>query len=144
MSRRQTRHAAQAGTTLVELLVSITIIGLSLALIVGTFSTGLIDSALSKRNVAVEAVTQYELAKIRSASFTSTQSYSDCFAIVNTASPLAASGYQGTCPAGFDLRADVSYQPYSATVQDWTIVVNTMPAAARVGSPLSVYKADHQ
>ena len=37
---------------------------LALVLIVGTFSTGLLDASLAKRNTAVGAVAQYELGRI--------------------------------------------------------------------------------
>ena len=52
------RRKAQAGATLVEVLVAVVIMGLALTLIVGTFSTGLLDSAISKRNTAALGVVQ--------------------------------------------------------------------------------------
>jgi type II secretory pathway pseudopilin PulG len=137
------RRRAQAGTTLVELLVSMTIVGLALVLIVGTISTGLLDATISKRNTASEAAIQYEMDSIAANPFNgSAPSYSDCFATENTTAPTQA-GFQQACPSGsFSLRLDVTWTPVSSTVQDWTITVTTWPSGAQVGSPTSVYKVD--
>ena len=61
MVGRKLRHRGQAGTTLVELVVSVVIIGLALTLLVGAFSTGVIQSTLVKRNTAVESAMESEL-----------------------------------------------------------------------------------
>ena len=140
------RRRAQAGTTLIELLVSLMIVGLALVLVIGTFSTGLLNAALIKRNTAVQAVTQYELDKISASNFNaSAQPYSECFATETPDAPVSAvGGYQGTCPGGtYSLRADLRLArlPGSA-VQVWTVTVNTWPAPRPVASPVSVYKVD--
>lgn len=140
-SRRQRRHRAQAGTTLIELLVSVMIIGLALLLLVGAFSTGLIDSTLVKRNTAVDAAVSYELEKIGAAAFiTGPPAYSECFAVDSAAAPLPATG--GSCPAGTDLRADVTETEVQAGVQQWTVQMLTYPSLNPVGSPVSVYKVN--
>lgn len=138
------RRRAQAGTTLVELLVSLTIASLSLALIVGTFSTGLLNATLAKRNTAVQAVIQYEMEQVSGSAFNpSAAAYSDCFATEQPVSPTQAGVYQGSCQPGFTLRADVSWQPYSNSVQLWTISV-TGPTGASIGASVQLYKAAHQ
>jgi len=81
------RRKAQAGTTLIELLVSLMVVGLALVLIVGTFSTGLLDATLAKRNTAVDAVVQYEMEKIGASAFISAAAYSECFATESLTSP---------------------------------------------------------
>lgn len=140
------RRRAQAGTTLVELLVSLMIVGLALVLIVGTFSTGLLDAALSKRNTSVQAVTQYELDRVIASQFNpSAQSYSECFATESATSPLIVANYQDPCPSGtlYTLRADVTWVPGpTSTSQLWTITVRTWPDASQVGSPVSTYKVN--
>jgi type II secretory pathway pseudopilin PulG len=68
------RRQAQSGATLVELLVSVVIMGLALTLIIGTFSTGLLDASLAKRNTAGVAVVQYELDQISGGAYDSTPS----------------------------------------------------------------------
>ena len=60
----KTRREWQSGATLVEVLVATAIMGLALSLIIGTLSTGLLDSTLSKRNTAAVAVEQYEIEQI--------------------------------------------------------------------------------
>lgn len=140
------RRRAQTGTTLIELLVSLTIAGLALSLIVGTISTGLLDATLAKRNTAVEAVIEYEMEQISSSAFsTSAVPYSDCFATENPANPAsAAGGYLGTCSVGFTLRADVNCQPTcSNRVQTWTIVISGWPSQAKTGAAISIYKVAH-
>lgn len=143
MSARSARHRAQAGTTLVELVVSVMIIGLVLVMLVGAFSTGLLNTTLEKRNTAVEAVVQYELEKVGAAAFANA-SFSECFAVDNAAAPSPASGFQGSCSSSSNLRADVvksSVQGQQA-VQQWTVTVRTWPAGAAVGAPVSVYKVN--
>lgn len=150
MPRWKDRRRAQAGTTLIELLVSLMIVGLALVLIVGTFSTGLLDATLAKRNTAVEAVTQYELDKISGSQFdASAESYSECFATESSTPPLLLPDYQDPCPSGpYTLRADVLLtQQQSPTRQQlWTIAVSPWPAASPsplpIGSPVSSYKVN--
>jgi type II secretory pathway pseudopilin PulG len=145
MPRWKDRRRAQAGTTLVELLVSLMIVGLALVLIIGTFSTGLLDASLAKRNTAVEAVVQYELDRIGASTFQSApQPYSECFATESSIAPQPAAGYQGGCPGGqpYSLRADVTGTVSTPSSQLWTITVNTWPNPAPVGSPISTYKVN--
>src|ERR1700736_697430 len=118
------RRRAQAGTTLVELLVSVAIIGLALVLIVGTFSTGLLDATLTKRNTAAQAVIQYEMAKIQGSQFgTLPTSFSECFATESATDPVqVASG--GSCSGGpFTLRADVTMTSSVGSQQRWKITL---------------------
>jgi type II secretory pathway pseudopilin PulG len=137
------RRKAQAGTTLIELLVSLMIVGLALVLIVGTFSTGLLDATLAKRNTAVDAVVQYEMEKIGASAFSaSAPTYSECFATESPSSPAAA-----PCTgAQYTLRADVTWawNPSSSTVQVWTIAITSLPSGTQVGSPVSVLKVAYQ
>ncbi|HEV2034880.1 MAG TPA: hypothetical protein VGU71_11890 [Candidatus Dormibacteraeota bacterium] len=141
-SRRQERHRAQAGTTLIELLVSTMIIGLALLLLVGAFSTGLIDSTLVKRNTAVDAAVSYELEKIGAAAFSpAPAAYSECFAVDSAAAPQPADA-DGWCPAGTNLLADVTESDVQPGVQQWTVQMRTYPALSIVGSPVSVYKVN--
>lgn len=146
MPRVKDRRRAQAGTTLVELLVSLVIIGLALVLIVGTFSTGLLDATIAKRNTSVEAILQYEIDKIGASQFDPAASdYSECFATSDSTSPTLATSYKGSCPAGpYSLRADVRWQwlPSWNTVQVWTVAVAAVSDGSQVGSPISVYKAN--
>ena len=139
------RRRAQAGTTLIEVLVSVAIMGLALVLIIGTLSTGLLDASLAKRNTAAQAVMQYEIDQIHSAPFNSSpQSYSECFATESANAPVSAGGYLGPCPAGpFTLRADVTVgSGPTATSQQWTVAVSAWPNLAQAGSPTSVLKAN--
>jgi type II secretory pathway pseudopilin PulG len=140
MSGSSARHRAQAGTTLIELVVSTMIIGLVLLLLVGTFSTGLLNATLAKRNTAVEAVIQYELEKIGAAAFNGAQ-YSECFAVDSAGAPQATA-YQGTCPSGSNLRADMARSAVQSGVQAWTVTVKTWPGGATVGTPVTVYKGN--
>lgn len=138
------RRHAQAGVTLVELLVSVAIIAIALVLLVGTFSTGLLDATLTKRNTAVEAVTQYELDRIHSSAFNAgAQPYSECFATENTNAPLGLANYQDPCPDNtYTLRADVSWASGPRGIQVWTVTVVTWPGIGQVGSPISLYKVN--
>jgi type II secretory pathway pseudopilin PulG len=138
------RRRSQAGTTLVELLVSLTIASLALALIVGTLSTGLLDATLVKRNTASQAILQYEMEQVSASAFDpSAAPYSNCFAIETPASPTPASGYLGSCPSGIALRSDVSWQPYSGTVQNWKIAISSWPAGNPTGAAVQFYKVTH-
>jgi type II secretory pathway pseudopilin PulG len=129
------RRRAQAGTTLVELLVSLVIIGFAVTLVVGTFSTGLINATLAKRNTASQAIVQYELDKITASAFgTLPPSYSECFATDTPSAP-------GPCSGGsFSIRADVVKTTDGATKQVWTITISSLSDGAQVGAPVSVYK----
>lgn len=141
-SRRERRHRAQAGTTLIELLVSTMIIGLVLLLLVGAFSTGLLDATLTKRNTALNAATEYELEKIGAAVYSSAPAaYSECFAVDSATTPSLVS-FGGECPADTNLRADVSETDVQPGVQQWTVQVRTYPALDPVGTPVSVYKVN--
>jgi type II secretory pathway pseudopilin PulG len=140
-SRRQRRHRAQAGTTLIELLVSTTIIGIAVLLLVGAFSTGLLDATLTKRNTAVNAAIEYELEKIGAAAYSfSPGGYSECFAVDSPAIPTPA--VDGACPAGTNLRADVTESDAQPGVQQWSVQIITYPSLGAVGSAVSVYKVD--
>ena len=147
MDKRSRRRRAQAGTTLVELLVATVIMGLALVLIIGLFSTGAVDSVLASRDGAAQAATEYELDQIAAAQFATTPpSYSDCFASVGDTAPVGVA-YQGGCPGTAKVRADVSAAQVacnsqtSQTCQRWTIVLNSWPAGAPIGKPVSTYKA---
>ena len=135
---RLDRRRAQSGATLVELMVSITIIGFALAIVIGTFSTGLLDSTLAKRNTAAEAVMQYELEKV---TFGGTP-WAECFTSDSQVTPDP----DPACPTDrtYTLRADVSCTDCtsSPTVQTWMVSVSAWPGG---GGPLvpsvSVIKA---
>jgi type II secretory pathway pseudopilin PulG len=140
------RRKAQAGATLIELLVSVVIIGLALVLIVGTFSTGLIQATLAKRNTAAVAIVQYEIEQITGGPFTdSPSSYSDCFATEDaTSPPRPALSFQGACAGtSYVLRADVAVaggpNPDS---QVWSITVVSLPGAGQVGNVVQIIKVN--
>jgi type II secretory pathway pseudopilin PulG len=139
------RRRAQAGTTLVELLVSLVIVGLALVLIVGTFSTGLLNATLAKRNTAVQAVLQYELDSVSARPFNSPAPYTECFATESPTSPVVLSNSSAPCPDGiYSLRAEMTMTAPTATSQLWTITVTTSPDRTPVGSPVQTYKVDHK
>jgi len=141
------RRQAQAGTTLVELLVSLVIMGMALVLVVGTFSTGLLDATITKRNTTVQAVIQYELDKISADHDANAQDYSECFATENLNAPVVVGNYQDDCPSPsgqFTLRADVQQSqdpPPTPTSQVWTVTVVTWPDQRPVGGSISLIKA---
>jgi len=141
MASRSKRHRAQAGTTLVEMLVSVMIISLALLLLVGAFSTGLLNATLVKRNTAADAAIEFELDRIQAAVFSaSPQPYSDCFAVDSAVAPTLV-GYLAGCPGTSNLRLDVSEADVQkGTVQSWSVQVKTYPALASIGPPVSVYK----
>ena len=142
LSRKERRRRAQAGTTLIELLVSIAILGLVVVLLVGAISDGLLDATLTKRNTAVNSVVKYELDKIGAAAFvTSASPYSECFAVDTSAPPTTVVLGAG-CPDGTSLRADVTESTLETGMQQWQIQVVTYPALAAIGSTVSVYKVD--
>ncbi len=140
------RRQAQAGATLIELLVSLVVMGLALVLIVGTFSTGLIQATLAKRNTAAVAIVQYELEQISGAAYNgSSPSYSDCFATEDATSPPApAVSFQGACTgSSYVLRADVAVAPGpSPSSQLWSITVVSWPGAGQVGNTVQVIKVN--
>ena len=141
------RRRAQAGTTLVELLVSLVIASMCLALIVGTLSTGLLNASLAKRNTSVQAVVKYEMDEVGASSFNANPtSYSECFATEDPTNPVRASGFQGSCPSGpYTMRADTSFVTWldpTHTVQVWSISVSPLPSGGAVGDPVSVYKVN--
>jgi len=146
MDRRSRRRRAQAGTTLVELLVATVIMGLALVLLIGLFSTGALDSVLASRDGAAQAATEYELDKIAAAQFAANPtSYSDCFASVGGTAPVGVA-YRGACPGSSSIRADVNAPAACSsqtpqTCQQWTIVLDSWPAGSPIGKPVSTYKA---
>jgi hypothetical protein len=118
------------------------IIGLVLLLLVGAFSTGLLDATLTKRNTALNAATEYELEKIGAAVYLSAPApYSECFAVDSAATPTQV-GFEGACPGNTNLRADVIETDVQPGVQQWTVQVRTYPALDPVGTPVSVYKVN--
>jgi type II secretory pathway pseudopilin PulG len=147
MPRMKDRRRAQSGATLVELLVSLVIASLALALVVGTLSSGLLDSTIAKRNTSAQAVLQYEMETVSASAFSAGAApYSDCFATENPTSPTSAGGYQAPCPSGpYTLRADVSWQWLASapsTVQVWTVGITSWPDGVAFGSSISVYKVN--
>jgi type II secretory pathway pseudopilin PulG len=144
MPRWKDRRRAQAGTTLVELLVSLMIVGLALVMIVGTFSSGLLNASVAKRNTATVAVVQYEVDSISASQFNAlAPSYSECFATENPAAPTRLPGYQQPCASGaFALRADVTRTSVSPNVQLWSVAVRTWPSGVQVGTSVSFYKVN--
>jgi len=141
-SRIERRRRAQAGTTLIELLVSITIIGLVVVALVGAFSTAVIDGTLAKRNTAVTAAQEYELEKIEASVFSGTPSaYSECFAVDRPGAPIQV-GLGGSCPVGTSLRADVTESDAEPGVQQWAVNLVTYPLIGPIGSTVSVYKVN--
>lgn len=141
-SSRSKRHRAQSGTTLIELLVSTVIIGVALVLLVGMFSTGVIDSNLAKQQTAAQAVTQYEEEKIGAMPYSASPSgFSECFTSIGTGSPTVV-GYKGPCTGSARIRADVNGTQVQTNLQQWTIVINSWPAPAPIGKPLAIYKVN--
>jgi type II secretory pathway pseudopilin PulG len=133
------RRQAQSGATLVELLVSVVIMGLALTLIIGTFSAGLLQSTLAKRDTAAVAVIQYELEQGYGAS---AQSYSDCFATEDARTAPTQVSFQARCTGGkFTLRADVQVAPGPGSTQQLSITVISLANSAKVGSTVEVIKS---
>jgi len=139
------RRQAQSGATLVELLVAVVIMGLALTLIVGTFSTGLLNSALAKRNTAASADVQYELDQISGSQYgTLPAQYSDCFATEDATSPPTTLGtFQGACPSStYTLRVDVSEAAGPSNTQEWSIAASSWPSGAKVGNVVQILRAN--
>jgi type II secretory pathway pseudopilin PulG len=140
--RIERRRRAQAGTTLIELLVSLVIIGLVLVMLVGAFSTGLLDATMAKRIQVATAAQQYELEKIGASTFINNPAaYSDCFN-VDSGVPPSQVGSRGSCPSGTSVRADVSVIGTQSGAQKWQVKVVSYPAQVAIGSILSVWKAN--
>jgi len=136
---------AQSGATLVELLVSVVIMGLALVLIVGTFSTGLLQASMAKRNTSAEAIVQYELDQISGSAYNvSAPSYSDCFATEDaTSPPMPAATFQGACTgSSYVLRADVAVAPGPSSSQLWSVTVVSLPSAGQVGNTVQIIKVN--
>ncbi len=145
MRLQEVRRKRQAGTTLVELVVSVAIIGFAVALIVGAFSSGLLQATIAKRNTASTTVLQYEMASISGGGFNpAAQSHSDCFATEAQASlPTPASAFQGSCPdSTYTLRADVTVSAGPNGSQQWTVAIVAWPDLAPLGSSVSVIKVN--
>ena len=139
------RRQAQSGATLVELLVSVVIMGLALTIVIGTFSTGLLDSALAKRNTAATAVVQYELDQIGGSPYNSSpQSYSDCFATENASTAPRTVALQGSCTSNaYTLRVDVRVAAGpNLGSQLWSITVNNWPGGGQVGLVIRTVKVN--
>jgi type II secretory pathway pseudopilin PulG len=134
------RRQAQSGATLVELLVSVVIMGLALTLIIGTFSTGLLQATLAKRNTSAAAVVQYEIGQAYDAS---AQSYSDCFDTDGAGSaPWRDPVYQGACQGGqYTLRADVKVAAGPGSTQRLSVTVISLATAVPVGPTVDVVKS---
>jgi type II secretory pathway pseudopilin PulG len=136
------RHRAQAGTTLIELLVSVLIMGTALVILVGLFSTGVVDSSLAKQDAAAQAAIEYEMEKIGAAQYNpSPAGYSECFASDGSFAP-AVEAFGASCPAQARIRADVAPSQIQAALQRWTIQVKTWPAPVSIGKPVSVLKVN--
>ncbi|TMD06538.1 MAG: type II secretion system protein [Chloroflexi bacterium] len=137
------RRRAQAGATLIELLVSVVIMGTALVLVIGLFSTGLLNATVAKRDSTAQAVMQYELDQISGSSYDpAAQSYSECFASENATEPTGRLALRGDCPdAGFSMRADVTVAAGPApNLQEWSVAVVSWAALNEIGSPVAVYK----
>src|SRR5947209_2844751 len=105
--RNERRRRAQAGTTPIDLLARLMIIGL-LLVVHGAFSTGILDATLTKRITVATAAQQYELEKIGAATFNgSPAAYSDCFDVDSAVAPTQVAA-NGSCQSGTSVRADVS------------------------------------
>ena len=129
-----------------ELLVSVVIMGLALTLIIGTFSTGLLDASVAKRNTAAVGVLQYELDHIAGDPYQAAATpYSDCFATEDAGSPpVTIAAFRGSCPSNsYTLRADVMVTPGpQANTQLWSISVSSWPNLAAVGRTVQTIKSD--
>ncbi len=143
----KSRRQAQSGATLVELLVASVIMGLALALIVGTLSSGLLQSTEAKRDTAAVAALQYEMEQIGGSPYNpSPQAYSDCFATESASSPpTTLPSFKAPCPgSSYTLRADVTVGsgPSGSLSQKWTVSIVQWPSGAQVGSSVSLLKVN--
>lgn len=142
MTPRTRCHRSQAGTTLVELLVATVIMGLALALLIGLFSTGVVESMNAKRDAAAQAAKEYELEKIGAMPYSAgAGGYSECFAGEGSGGGTVVA-YQDACPAGAKVRADVNVSQLALDLQQWTVVINGWPVSAPIGKPVSTYKVN--
>ncbi len=126
-----------------ELLVSVVIMGTALVLVIGLFSTGLLDATIAKRDSTAQAVIQYELDQISGSPYNpAAQPYSECFATENGTQPTGRLALHSDCPgAGFSLRADVTLAAGPApNLQEWTVAVLNWAALNQIGSSVAVYK----
>ena len=142
------RRRQQSGTTLVELLVSIAIIGIALSLMVGTFGSAVLIAARAKTVAEQQAIYQYEIDKIGATVWDPSNpaipgGYSDCFTVENAPSPvLPTTTPTPTCASG-TMRADVvvvcapSSCGLPSTLEEFGIVVVDGTAA-----PASVTQGD--
>jgi type II secretory pathway pseudopilin PulG len=131
MAGRSLRQRAQAGTTLIELVVSVAILSLALVLLVGSFSTALINVTNEKQTTVAQAAIAYEHQKIQSAPFGSTQGYSDCFALDGSVG--------ASCGNGGIVWADVTENDVQPGIQQWTVRIRSTTGSS-VGSPVSIWK----
>ncbi len=145
----RTSRERQSGATLVELLVSVVIIGIALALIVGAFSSGILQSTIAKRDTAASGIVQYEMEAVQGSPWSAgAVSYSDCFPIETAEGPVDAtdtngSTYQQPCPdSTYAMRADVALTAGPSGSQQWTITVVSWPALTPAGPPVSVLKVN--
>jgi Tfp pilus assembly protein PilV len=134
MRDRATRHRAQGGTTLIELLVSVLIIGTALVLLVGMFSTGATDSRLAASFTSAQAAMAYEVEKVGAMPYANPNGYSECFS--SSGAPV------GQCSGSTGVRADINYIQQSSTLQKWTIKISSWPGQALIGTPVSIYKVN--
>jgi len=125
------RRRAQAGATLIELLVSVVIMGTALVLVIGLFSTGLLNATVAKRDSTAQAVMQYELDQISGSSYDPAAT-----------EPTGRLALRGDCPdAGFSMRADVTVAAGPApNLQEWSVAVVSWAALNQIGTPVAVYK----
>jgi type II secretory pathway pseudopilin PulG len=129
--------------TLVELLVSCTIIGLALSLMTGSFSSAVIGARIARNTTGADLILQSELDRVRAAPYAvAAVSFSECFATEGSLAPApTVIAYQGSCQ-GFDLyRADVSVGPGPVpNVQRWTVIVQSWPQPAPIGQAVDIIK----
>jgi prepilin-type N-terminal cleavage/methylation domain-containing protein len=121
------RRRQQSGTTLVELLVSIAIIGVALSLMVGTFASAVLLAQQAKKLAVEQAIYQYEVDRIGAYAWDTTNgtppaAHTDCFTVEDAPTPsVPAAG--PPCASG-TLRADVFVVvPAAAGIEELAIVV---------------------
>ncbi len=140
----RTARQTQSGATLVELLVSVVIIGLAMALIVGTISSGLLQAVIADRNTSATGAAQYEMNAVGARQFDgAAQGYSDCFTNAAGTSPVTTPVFAGACPdPTFTVRADVTVTNGLNGSQQWTVSVVSWPAQTPLGQPVSFLKVN--